>query len=141
MKRLSNLFMIFIVMVLLSAMNFANEQDVTTLVNEYIKTAKAKEVKVVDKFLSDNADFIRINSIINKRNVHDKDDFLDLVKAGNFCNWSTETNVKIVDVKDNMAMATIEYANNKLIQTEYLTLVLNEGNWEIVNSVCSLSKK
>lgn len=141
MKRLNGVFVVFGMMVMLSVMSFASEKDVTDKVNEYVKTAKAKEVKAVKDLLSDKAGFIRVNSIINKKNVHDKGEFLDLVKAGNFCNWSTETNVKVVDVKENMAMATVEYTNKKLIQTEYLTLLLNEGNWEIVNSVCSLSKK
>lgn len=141
MKRLNGGFLVFGMMVLLSVMSFGSEKDVTDKVNEYVKTAKSKEVKAVDKLVSDDADFIHINSIINKKNVNDKNDFLALVKAGNVCSWASDTNVKIIEVNSSMAVASVEYSNKRLVQTEYLTLVLNDGNWEIVNSVSSLAKK
>lgn len=141
MKRLNGGFLVFVMMVLLSVMSFASEKDVTDKVNEYVNTAKNKEVKVVDKLVSDDANFVRINSIINKKNVHSKSDFLDLVKDGNVCSWASDTNVNIIEVQNSMAVASVEYSNKRLVQTEYLTLVLNDGNWEIVNSVSSLAKK
>jgi Putative lumazine-binding len=140
MKRLNQVFVIFGMMVLLSVSSFANEKDVTDLVNEYIRGVKEKEVKSVDKLINDDANFIKINTIINKKNVNDKDEFLKVVKAGHFCSSATETNVKIVEYEDAMAIACVDYEGNRIVVKEFLTLVLSEGKWEVVNSVCSLKK-
>jgi Putative lumazine-binding len=140
MKSLNQVFVIFGMMVLLSVSSFASEKDVTDLVNEYVRSVKEKEVKSVDKLINDDANFIKINTIINKKNVNDKDEFLKVVKSGHFCSSATETNVNIVEYQDAMAIACVEYESNKIVVKEFLTLVLSEGNWEVVNSVCSLKK-
>jgi len=132
---------IFVLLALFAITTFAGEKEVTDVVNQYLTTAKGKEVKAIDKIVSENADFIKINNIINKRENHNKSDFLDIVKSGTFCNWASATNVKLVDEQENIAVAYVEYESEKLVQNEYITLVLTDGNWEIVNSVCSLSKK
>jgi hypothetical protein len=129
-------------LVLIFAVNsFAGEKEITDMINQYLNNAKGGEIGVVEDLISDDADFIRINNIINQKKIHSKSDFLEIVKSGKFCNWASETNVRLVDFQENIAVAQIEYKNSKLIQKEYLTVVLSDDEWEIVNSVCSLSKK
>ena len=141
MKKNNGTVKVFVLMALFAITTFAGEKEVTDVVNQYLTATKGKEVKAIDKIVSENADFIRINNIINKRENHNKSDFLDIVKSGKFYSWSSTTNVKLVDQQETIAVAYIEYESKKLVQNEYITLVLSDGNWEIVNSVCSLSKK
>ena len=140
MKKNHRTVIVFVLLALFAITTFAGEKEVKDVVNQYLTTAKGKEVKAMDKIVSENADFIRINNIINKSENHNKSDFLDIVKSGKFCSWASTTDVKIVDEKENIAVVSVEYKSAKLVQNEYITLVLTDGNWEIVNSVCSLSK-
>lgn len=132
---------VFALMALFAITTFAGEKEVTDVVNQYLTAAKGKEVNAIDKIVSESADFISINNIINKRENHNKSEFLDIVKSGKFGSWTNTTNVKLVDQQETIAVAYIEYESKKLVQNEYITLVLSDGNWEIVNSVYSLSKK
>lgn len=141
MSKFSQIVKIFGVVLLFSINSFAADNAVTDMVNQYLKSAKTGELATVDNFISEDAEFTRINNIINKMNNHSKSDFLDIVKSGQFCNWASETNVKFVDVSGDIAVAHLEYASSKLIQNEYLTLIFSDNEWKIVNSVCSLSKK
>lgn len=141
MSKFSQIIKIFGVLIVFSMNAFASDNAVNDMVNQYLKNAKMGEISTVDNFISDDAEFIRINNIINKMDNHSKSDFLDIVKSGKFCNWASETNVKMVDVSGDIAVAHVEYKNSKLVQNEYLTLLFADNEWKIVNSVCSLSKK
>jgi hypothetical protein len=141
MLKFSQIIKIFGITILFSFNAFAADNAVNDMLNQYLKNAKMGEITTVDNFISDDAEFIRINNIINKKNNHSKSDFLDIVKSGKFCNWASETNVKMVDVSGDIAVAHVEYKNSKLVQNEYLTLLFADNEWKIVNSVCSLSKK
>lgn len=129
------------VVILFSVNSFAADNAVNDMVNQYLSSAKKGEISTFENFISEDAEFTRINNIINERNSHSKSDFLDIVKSGKFCNWASETNVKLVDVSGDIAVAHVEYKNSKLVQNEYLTLLLDDNEWKIVHSVCSLSKK
>ncbi len=141
MKKNNRTVTVFVLMALFAITTFAGEKEVTDVVNQYLMAAKGKEVKAIDKIVSESADFISINNIINKRENYNKSDFLDIVKSGKFGSWTSTTNVKLVDQQETIAVAYIKYECKKLVQKEYITLVLSDGNWEIVNSVYSLSKK
>lgn len=141
MKLLNQASKILLVITFFTSAVFAGEKEVSNAVNLYVKNAKAKEVSAVEKMIDNNADFIRMNNIINEKKMYGKGDFLDIVKSGTFCTWASDMNVKVLDYQNDMALACIEYENSKLIQKEYLTLVFNNDNWQIVSSVCSLSKK
>lgn len=141
MKFLYQASKILLAITFFSSVVLAGEKDVTDMVNLYVKNAKEKEVSAVDKMIDDNANFIRMNNIISEKQIFGKGDFLDIVKSGTFCTWANEMNVKVLDYQNDMALASIEYENSKLVQREYLTLVNNNDHWQIVNSVCSLSKK
>lgn len=141
MLKLDQIIKILAVVILFSVNSFAADNAVNDMVNQYLNSAKKGEISSFENFISDDAEFTRINNIINKRNNHSKSDFLDIVKSGQFCNWASETNVKLVDVSGDIAVAHVEYKNSKLVQNEYLTILLADNEWKIVHSVCSLSKK
>lgn len=141
MRKLNQGILILSILFLAFTSMFASENAVTDKVNQYLDAVKAKEASTLEDFVNSEANFIVINNILGKKELLSDDDYLKEVKAGKIGLWVTSSEVKFVDLKDKLAVAYIESENTKLIRKEYLTLVLEDGNWEIVNSVSSLSKK
>ena len=140
-KKLHFLIPILVVSIFSSINVFASDDVITEKVNTYLKAMKESDTKVFDNLISDEADFIKINQIMNSTEITDKEDFLNIIKKKNLNSFAKNITIKIIDVQDAMAVALVEYQNNRIIKKEYLTFVNTDDNWEIMNSVCSLSKK
>ncbi len=140
-KKLHFLIPILVVSIFSSINVFASDDVITEKVNTYLKAMKESDTKVFDNLISDEADFIKINQIMNSTEITDKEDFLNIIKKKNLNSFAKNITIKIIDVQDAMAVALVEYQNNRIIKKEYLTFVNKDNNWEIMNSVCSLSKK
>lgn len=141
MKKLNQAILILAILILGVTNSFANEKEVTDKINQYLGDIKAKETTALANFINDNTNFTMINNILGKKELLNEKDYLQSVKTGKVGIWVTSTDVKLVDLREEFAIAYIESESEKLIRKEYLTLVLADGNWEIVNSVSSLSKK
>jgi len=141
MKTLNQTMLILTILIVGITTSFASENAVTDKVNQYLNAVKAKEASTLDDFVNSEANFIVINNILGKKELLSENDYLKDVKTGKIGLWVASSEIKFVDLKDKLAVAYIESENKKLIRKEYLTLVLEDGNWEIVNSVSSLSKK
>lgn len=140
-KKLHLLIPILVVSIISSINVFASDDVITEKVNMYLKAMKESDTKVFDNLISDEADFINMNLIMNSTEITDKEDFLSLIKKKNLNSFAKNITIKIIDVQDAMAVALIEYQNDRIIKKEYLTFVNKDNNWEIMNSVSSLSKK
>lgn len=140
-KKLHLLIPILVVSIFSSINVFASDDVITEKVNMYLKAMKESDTKVFDNLISDEADFINMNLIMNSTEIIDKEDFLSIIKKKNLNSFAKNITIKIIDVQDAMAVALIEYQNERIIKKEYLTFVNKDNNWEIMNSVCSLSKK
>lgn len=140
-KKLHFLIPILVVSIFSSINVFASDDVITEKVNTYLKAMKESDTKVFDNLISDEADFIKINQIMNSTEITNKEDFLNITKKKNLTKFAKNITIKIIDVQDAMAVALVEYQNNRIIMKEYLTFVNKDNNWEIMNSVCSLSKK
>lgn len=140
-KKLHFLIPILVVSIFSSINVFASDDVITEKVNTYLKAMKESDTKVFDNLISDEADFIKINQIMNSTEITNKEDFLNITKKKNLNKFAKNITIKIIDVQDAMAVALVEYQNNRIIMKEYLTFVNKDNNWEIMNSVCSLSKK
>ena len=140
-KKLHFLIPILVVSIFSSINVFASDDVITEKVNTYLKAMKESDTKVFDNLISDEAEFINMNLIINSTEIRNKEDFLSIVKKKNLNSFAKNITIKIIDVQDAMAVALVEYQNDRIIKKEYLTLVNKDNNWEIMNSVCSLSKK
>ena len=66
MKSLNSFIKCISLLVIFGINLFASEDVVTKKVNEYLNTIKAKDLKVAESMIDDEADFIRVNKIINK---------------------------------------------------------------------------
>ena len=140
-KKLHFLIPILVVSIFSSINVFASDDVITEKVNTYLKAMKESNTKVFDNLISDEADFIKINQIMNSTKIANKEEFLKIIKKKNLNSFAKNITIKIIDVQDAMAVALVEYQNDRIIKKEYLTLVNKDNNWEIMNSVCSLSKK
>ena len=134
---------VIVITILLSGLSnlFASEQDVKSTVNEYLTAVSNKEASIVDNLSSDETTFTMLNGIIGKKEILSEDDYAQFVKDGKAGAWVTNTDIKFVDLQGNLAVALVEFEGKSLVRKEYLTLVLTDGKWEIINSVSSLSKK
>ncbi|MCW8850134.1 MAG: nuclear transport factor 2 family protein [Melioribacteraceae bacterium] len=141
MKRLIQA--IIVITILISGMSniFANEQDVKSTVNQYLNAVNDKEATLVDNLSNDETTFTMINSIIGKKEILSESDYLQFVEDGKAGAWVTNSEIKFVDLQDNLAVALVEFEGKSLLRKEYLTLAMTDGKWEIINSVSSLSKK
>ena len=90
MKHLNDSLKIFAIMSLFVINTFAGEREVTNRVNEYINTTKSKDMTLIGNMISDNAEFIRVNKILNQKEVGNKSDFLKNVQSGKFCGWASK---------------------------------------------------
>ena len=141
MKRLIQA--IIVITILISGMSniFASEQDVKSTVNQYLNAVNDKEASLVDNLSNDETTFTMINSIIGKTETLSEKDYLQFVEEGKAGAWVTNSDVQFVNFQDNLAVALVEFVGKSLVRKEYLTLVMTDGKWEIINSVSSLSKK
>ena len=140
MKKLTNIGIILLVLSIVSSVVFANN-DANEAVEQYINCLKSKNSSLYEKLVSNDANFLKVNQIVKKNEIFNKDDFLKFVKSGGYCSWAKDIDVRSVDLQGKLAVAYIEYSNDKLMQKEYVTLVQTEEGWNVVSSVCSLSKK
>ncbi len=120
---------------------FASEQEVKTTLNQYLTAVNNKEASIVDNLSNDETKFTMINSIIGKTETLSEKDYLQFVEEGKAGAWVTNSDVQFVNFQDNLAVALVEFVGKSLVRKEYLTLVMTDGKWEIINSVSSLSKK
>lgn len=141
MKKLNQVTIVLLVLIIGVSSSFASENDVKATINEYLSAINKKETKTIDSFVNDDANFTMLNSIIGKKEVLDQDDYLDFVKQGKAGAWVTSNEVKLVNLQGDIAVVYAESEGKTLIRKEYFTLVMNNGQWEIVNSVSTLAKK
>lgn len=141
MNKLNKVLLAMVILIFGVTNSFAAENEVTNKINEYLNALNEKETTVLDNLVNDEANFTMINKIIGKNELLSEADYIQIVKEGKVGRWVTSTEVKIVDLQDELAIVSIVSDGKKLVGKEYLTLVLVNGNWEIVNSVSTLSKK
>jgi hypothetical protein len=134
---------IIVITILLSGLSnlIASEQEVKSTVNQYLTAVNNKEASIVDNLSNDETTFTMINSIIGKTETLSEKDYLQFVEEGKAGAWVTSSDVQFVNLQDNLAVALVEFEGKSLVRKEYLTLVMTDGKWEIINSVSSLSKK
>jgi Putative lumazine-binding len=141
MEKLNQAILILLVLIFGVSNLFANEKEVTARINQYLSAINEMETTVLDNLVNDEAIITIINKIVGKKELLSEKDYMKIVKSGKVGGWVRSTDVKIVSLQNELAIAYIESESNKLIRKEFLTLVIEDGNWEIVNSVSSLSKK
>lgn len=133
---------VFILLMVFVANNIiANDADVNTVVANYVKAIKARDTNVLENIVNSDFDFIRMNNILNKKETKETADYLEFVKSGQFSAWAKDISSNVLDVKDKIAVAVVNYGSTRLTQTEYLTLFKEEDGWVIAKSVCSFGKK
>ena len=141
MKKLNHLTILLLIFVVGATNLFASEKDVTDKVNQFLNTSQQKETKTIDNIVCDEVNFTMVNGIIGKKEILTKEDYLRFVLAGKADGWSPRTEIKSVDIQGDLAAVYLEADATNLMRREYLTLIMSNGEWKIVNSVSTLSKK
>lgn len=141
MKKLVQAIIVLTILVSSVSNLFASENEVKSTINQYLTAINNKEAGTVEDISNDETTFTMINSIIGKKEIMSEEDYTQFVKDGKAGAWVTNTDIKFVDLQGNLAVALVEFEGKSLVRKEYLTLVMTDGKWEIINSVSSLAKK
>lgn len=139
MRKISSLVMVLVVFLTFSSI-FAGEKEVRDAVNKYVTSINSKDDGGLNDVLYKSVMIVGVNKIINKSDDYNKDSFVAAVKSGRIGGWGKDINIKMVNDNDRVATAYVEISNAKLVQREYVTLVLDGGKWKITGSVYSIEK-
>jgi hypothetical protein len=141
MKKLNQTIVILLVLIFGVLNLFAADNQITEKVNQYLNALTQQETTTLDTYINNEANFTMFNNIVNSQENHNKADYLKLVKDGQIGIWAKSTEVKDVKVNGDMAVVYLVSEIRNVTRQEYLTLINSKGNWEIVSSVSTLSKK
>lgn len=141
MRKLNQTLIILLTLIIGTSNLFAADNAVTDRVNQYLSALSQKESTAADNCICNEANFTMFNNIVGEKEHFNKEDFLKQLQNGDVGVWAKKSEIKDVKVSGNLAVVYLESEIKNLSRQEYLTLVNSEGNWEIVSSVSSLSKK
>jgi hypothetical protein len=141
MQKLNQALILLFFLIIGTSNLFASEKDVTDKVNQYLSALNQKETKTLDVYINNDANFTLFNNIVGAQEHLNKNDYIKFVEDGQVGVWTSNTEVKSVNEQGNLAVAYIESESKNLVRQEYLTLINTNGNWEIISSVSTLSKK
>ena len=118
----------------------AEESAVKQAITNYFSGIDSRNPEIVGHSLDSDATVLSINNISNKTSRLSADDVIIQVKKGTLGGWKRAVKFDNLDFNGKTAMAKVELSDAKVIQTGYVSLVNDNGEWKIVSDVSIINK-
>lgn len=114
------------------------KEQVEKTINMYTMSIDTRDSNTLYKILDQETKLIVVNKVIDKIKVLKRDEFLDKLNKGVVGGWKRNIEIVQIDGNDRIAYAELLLKDKRIKQLEIITLVNNEGNWKIVNSISTI---
>lgn len=114
------------------------QEQVKQTINTYVESIYKRDSNTLDKILDHESKIIVISKVIDKVLVLNRDEYLNKLKQGAVGGWLRTLEIVQVDGNDRIAYAKILLKDKRIKQLEIITLISEEGNWKIVNSISTI---
>ncbi|HKJ80386.1 MAG TPA: nuclear transport factor 2 family protein [Ignavibacteriaceae bacterium] len=142
-KIMSILFLGFVFTMSSMAMNKLSDKDMASVkkaVQEFVKNTDTRNVKGLEKTISERSTFVNTNAITNKTSEYNYDEYLSAIRNGKVGGWERQLEILNIDSHGNTAIAKVACKDPRMTSTGFVTLMKEGNDWKIISGAFYLDK-